>query len=128
MSENDGAFLLGIEQFNRGEFFSAHETWETIWLAATGRDKIFLQGLIQLAAAFHHGKSGNPRGMQSLLRRAVEKLTQFPGSYRGIRVDHLREASESWIEALACNFATPDCEPKIEFASGLQEVAQETGR
>jgi uncharacterized protein len=119
MSENDGAFLLGIEQFNRGEFFAAHETWETIWLAASGPDKIFLQGTIQLAAAFHHWKSGNRRGMLALLRRAIEKLEGFPGSYRGIRVDDLREQAGGWAEALAGNRTAPDGVPKIEFASGV---------
>jgi predicted metal-dependent hydrolase len=119
MSESDGAFLLGVEQFNRGEFFAAHETWETIWLAAAGRDKIFLQGTIQLAAAFHHGKSANTRGMPALLRRALEKLAGFPDGYRGIRVDHLRQEAEGWIKALAGDLPLPDSPLKIEFANSL---------
>ncbi len=130
MGENDGAFLRGIEQFNRGEFFAAHETWETIWLAAAGRDKVFLQGTIQLAAAFHHWKSGNLRGMLALLRRAIKKLEGFPGSYRGIRVDHLREQARGWAEALAGNLTAPDGAPKIEFASGAAagQVAEKMRR
>ena len=117
MSDNDGAFAHGIEQFNRGEFFAAHETWEAIWLAASGDDKVFLQGTIQLAAAFHHWKGGNARGTLALLRRAVANLAEIPGSYRGIRVDLLREQAGEWAEALEGNAATPDGMPKIEFAT-----------
>jgi predicted metal-dependent hydrolase len=117
MSVADGAFLRGIEEFNRTEFFAAHETWEAIWLAASGGDKDFLQAAIQFAAAFHHWKNGNPRGALALLRRAQEKLAGFPGSYRGIRVDLLREQGAAWIEALAGNAAAPDGPPKIELAN-----------
>jgi predicted metal-dependent hydrolase len=118
MSVADDAFLRGIEEFNRAEFFAAHETWETIWLAARGRDKIFLQATIQFAAAFHHWKRGNPRGTLALLRQAVEKLAGFPGSYRGIRVDLLRGEGAVWIEALSGSKETPGQPPKIEFADG----------
>ncbi|MDE3137625.1 MAG: DUF309 domain-containing protein [Acidobacteriota bacterium] len=130
MSEKDRAFLLGIQQFNRGEFFAAHETWETIWLAATGHDKVFLQAAIQLAAAFHHWKNGNQRGTLSLLRRALAKLAQLPRSYWAIRVGHLREQAELWRQALAGNLAPPDVAPKIEFGSGspAEPVAEKRGR
>lgn len=119
MRQDNDAFLLGIEQFNRGEFFASHETWETIWLAATGQDKIFLQATIQLAAAFHHWRNGNQRGTLSLLRRALEKLAELPGSYWGIRVDHLREQAESWMRAIAGDLAPPDVTPRIEFAGAV---------
>ena len=114
VSGSGGIFLRGIEQFNRGEFFAAHETWEAIWLGASGRDKIFLQGTIQLAAAFHQRKRGNARGARSLLRRAIEKLKEFPAVYRGVRVDRLQEQAEHWAKALADD--APDCRPRIELA------------
>lgn len=118
MRVGDGAFRRGIEEFNRGEFFAAHETWETIWLAARGREKVFLQATIQFAAAFHHWQRGNPRGTLALLRQAIVKLAGFPGSYRGVRVDLLREAGTVWIEALAGGAEMPAGPPKIELATG----------
>jgi uncharacterized protein len=130
MRADEETFLRGIDEFNRGEFFAAHETWETIWLAAAGRDKIFLQGTIQLAAAFHHWKNGNQRGTLSLLRRALAKLAGLPGSYWGIRLGHLREQAELWRKALAGDMAPPDAAPKIEFESGspAEPVAENRGR
>jgi hypothetical protein len=130
VSVGNEIFLRGVDEFNRGEFFAAHETWEAIWLVASGRDKVFLQGNIQLAAAFHHWKNGNQRGTLSLLRRALAKLAEIPGSYRGIRVGHLREQAELWKQALAANLAPPDAAPKIEFESGspAEPFAEATGR
>ena len=116
MSATNGTFLLGIEQFNRAEYFEAHETWETLWLTASGEDKIFLQGAIQLAAAFHQWERGNERGTLSLLRRGREKLAGFPRIYRDIRVDRLSEQAADWIEALAGEARTPPASPpRIEL-------------
>lgn len=99
-TDNATALCRGIEQFNRGEFFAAHETWESVWLEASGPDKIFLQGIIQIAAAFHHWRGGNAQGTLSLLRRGLDKLTIFPREYRGVCVDRLREQAGQWARAL----------------------------
>jgi uncharacterized protein len=121
MSHSDAtAFLRGIEQFNRGEFFAAHETWEAIWLTASGTDRDFLQGIIQLAAAFHHWRGGNAEGALSLLRRGLNKLAAFPRTYRGIRLDRLREQARSWAEILAAGAVVPPGRlPKIDVESRL---------
>jgi predicted metal-dependent hydrolase len=116
MKGDDAIFRRGAEQFNRGEFFDAHETWEVLWLEATGRDKIFLQATIQIAAAFHHWGCGNRSGTLSLLRRGVEKLAGLPHSCWGVRVDQLREQAARWCEALSSDTGAPGLPiPKIEF-------------
>ncbi|MCM3875063.1 MAG: DUF309 domain-containing protein, partial [Thermoanaerobaculia bacterium] len=53
-------FAKGLEEFRAGRFFEAHEEWELLWKDSTGDDKVFLQGLIQLAAACVHVGRGNP--------------------------------------------------------------------
>jgi uncharacterized protein len=92
-----GKFQSGILLFNSGEFFKAHEVWEEIWLAAAEPEKTFLQGLIQVAAAFHHYSRGNRTGAQSLAAAALEKLGKFPGDYSGINLSALRLAIREWL-------------------------------
>ncbi|MEK7748740.1 MAG: DUF309 domain-containing protein [Bacteroidota bacterium] len=46
-------FAKGIELFNRGQFWEAHEAWEQIWWEREEEGRIFFQGIIQAAAAFH---------------------------------------------------------------------------
>jgi uncharacterized protein len=99
--DSDQPFLRGIEQFNRRDFFDAHETWEEIWRQAAGPEKTFLQGLIQIAAAFCHYQRGNRVGTLSLLRAGLERLTHFPPTQSGIELDALRRRVAQWIEQLA---------------------------
>jgi hypothetical protein len=105
-NSHDATFARGIAQFNRGEFFASHETWEEIWLAAPEPDKTFLQGIIQVAAALHHYTRGNLAGAESLLRVGLKKLEQFPADYRQIQLEPLRESARRWIVALQRNEAS----------------------
>jgi uncharacterized protein len=98
-SSKQQKFHNGVILFNSGEFFKAHEVWEEIWLGATEPDKTFLQGLIQLAAAFHHYSRGNRTGGQSLAETALAKLEIFSGNYWGINLATLRVAARGWLDA-----------------------------
>ena len=101
MQSVDEKFRRGCEQFNACEFFEAHETWEDIWLTAAEPEKTFLQGIIQVSAAFHHFRRGNRAGAQSLLNAGLRKLEQFPGEYRGLQLEALRATARTWTEMFA---------------------------
>ena len=67
-------FLEGVAHFNAHEFWEAHESWETIWLAAESDVEQFLQGMIQLAAAYHHVRRGTLRGAPRLFDAGLRRL------------------------------------------------------
>ncbi|MGH9703574.1 MAG: DUF309 domain-containing protein [Candidatus Acidiferrales bacterium] len=114
-SLDEEKFQHGIEQFNAMQFFEAHETWEEIWLAAPEPEKTFLQGIIQVSAAFHHYRRGNRSGTQSLLRAGLRKLEQFPGNHRGLKLTELRAAGRRWAAAIAAGEDPGEAElPQIE--------------
>jgi uncharacterized protein len=96
-----GQFERGLAHFNAGEFFEAHEVWEEIWLTAPDPEKTFLQGMIQIAAAFHHYSRRNLRGTKSLLGAGLAKIDSFPGDHRGLALAELRVESQEWAAALA---------------------------
>ena len=77
-------FLEGVAHFNAHEFWEAHESWETIWLVAESDIEQFLQGMIQLAAAYHHVKRGTHRGAVRLFEAALRRLEPFPRRFSGI--------------------------------------------
>lgn len=79
----------GIRLFNDGYFFEAHEIWEEAWHLERGEPRLFLQGLIQVAAGYHHHQSGNPRGAIALFRKARAKFQGYPSPYLGIDTDAL---------------------------------------
>jgi uncharacterized protein len=107
----------GLLQFNAGQFFEAHESWEAVWLRAPEPDKTFLQGIIQVAAAFHHYSRGNCRGARSLLAAGLGRLSRFPAVHRGIDLAALRAEAHTWSAALtAGSIPGPDVAlPKIRW-------------
>jgi predicted metal-dependent hydrolase len=61
----------------------------------SGEPRRFLQGLIQLAAAYHHVQRGTFRGGVRLFDAALEKLGAFPAGYAGVdREDAVAAARE----------------------------------
>jgi hypothetical protein len=111
----ESQFARGIAQFNARQFFEAHETWEEIWLSAPEPEKTFLQGLIQVAAAFHHYGRANRAGAESLLATGLAKLAAFPERHHGLQLEDLRKAGRRWKKAFAAG-ADPGSDklPQIE--------------
>jgi len=90
----------GIEEFNSERFFEAHEAWEHVWLASAGAEKRFLQGIIQIAAAFHHYQRSNWKGACSLLEAGLGRLRDAPSNHAGIALEALCGAASEWARAL----------------------------
>ena len=44
----------------------------------------FIQGLIQVCAAYHHFQNGNLAGALTLLQRGADKMRRYPPQYLGI--------------------------------------------
>src|SRR6266852_471535 len=95
-----GNLQEGLRCFHSGAFFEAHEHWESVWLAAQEPEKTFLQGLIQVAASFHHFQRRNHAGTISLLRGALRRLDAYPEVFVGVAVKPLRGTIRLWLEAL----------------------------
>jgi predicted metal-dependent hydrolase len=113
-----GALLEGLRCFHSGAFFEAHEHWESVWLAAPEPEKTFLQGLIQVAASFHHFQRGNCAGTISLLRSALRRLDRYPEVFAGVVVAPLRLAIRSWLEALETTpQSSPPPVPRLQFTA-----------
>jgi predicted metal-dependent hydrolase len=86
---------LGIEYFDTGRFFPAHEAWETAWKQAKGTpDEEFFKGLSQLGAGYVHYRRGNPHGAGVLLRRAISRVKRFGSPHHGVDVDRLVAEAE----------------------------------
>jgi hypothetical protein len=68
------ALREGIDLYNRGEYFEAHEVLEGPWKQMTGAERDIYQGLIKASAAFHHASRTKWRGAILLLRRALIQL------------------------------------------------------
>ncbi len=102
-SENED-YLFGIDLYNHGYLWEAHEVWEGLWHAAK-HDPLqadFLQGLIQCAAASLKIPMGQPRGLAALMRLSTEKLERVgkarAGLFMGLELGELVRELRAWAE------------------------------
>ena len=73
--------------FNEGLFFEVHEVLEAVWLKQGERARPLLQGLIQIAVAFHHLENRNLKGALSLLREGGEKVRDYCPARFGLELE-----------------------------------------
>lgn len=79
----------GIELYNNGAFWESHEEWEIVWRRYSDDWRLFLQGLIQMAAGYHQLRRGIYHGVVKHLKNASDKLTRFPDGFLGVNVSDL---------------------------------------
>ena len=92
-----GPLAAGLHCYRVGQFFEAHEHWESVWLVLTEPEKSFLQALVQISAAFHHLERGNRLGAMSLLTRSLKRLDLCPLAFCGINTYRLRSEVRNWL-------------------------------
>ena len=95
MNDLDPRLVKGIEEFNHGLFFECHETLEEIWLEDHGEDRLFYQGLIQVAAGYYKLEQGVLIGAIKLWQRGLEKLEAYPPIYLGVDLRSMIDATKN---------------------------------
>lgn len=90
---NDG-YRFAIDLFNRGYYWEAHEELEALWIGS-GRNSavgVFLQGLIQAAAALLKRDCGNQTAALRLAVSAGQKLRLSRALSLGFNPEALAQA------------------------------------
>ena len=114
----DARLRAGIALFNQGEFFQCHEALEAFYHDTVEENKPFLEGLVQLAAAFRLVCDfGQVRGPVRMIYQALIRCENYQPDFLQIRVTELCQAAEKWAKAAEAAGAKPaeaDI-PKIEL-------------
>jgi len=73
------AYLYGVDLFNHGYYWEAHEAWEALWHACGRRGPAgtFFKALIGLAAAGLKVRMGNPRGVRGHAQLAANLFKEI---------------------------------------------------
>lgn len=80
----------GIELFNRGEYFEAHEELERAWNEETGPGRELYRGILQIAVAYLQITRRNYNGAIKIFLRARQWLDPLPDVCRGLDIAALR--------------------------------------
>ena len=89
--EKDEAIKFAKNLFNAEKYWRAHEVLESIWKNSYGDEKVLLNGLILIAAAFVHYQKNESEICISILKRAMIKLERTRGYYFEIRFDEIKD-------------------------------------
>lgn len=91
---------LGIDLYNAGHYWNAHEAWEEVWLESERGMRNFYQGLIQVSAAFVHVTRNRYPGGVKLLAEGIAKLERYPGDFMGLDLASLVQGARTARERL----------------------------
>ncbi len=74
------AYRYGVDLFNHGFYWEAHETWESLWLAAGRRGPTahWLKALIKLSAGIVKLREGSSVGALRHALRVQQLLAELP--------------------------------------------------
>ena len=90
----------GLELFNQGHFFEAHEVLEHAWMAEGDVAGRLYRVLLQLAVAYHHLREDNRRGASKMLLRIRPWLDPLPDRCRGVDLATVRRLVSELQQAL----------------------------
>lgn len=125
-------FQWGIDLFNHGYYWEAHEAWEGLWQAArrTPQHRLFFKGLILLAATGVKLREGKPAAAARHAGRAAKALRQVPvGPNRmferamGLSPAVLAQQGEAEVRSAAFRPASLPGQPEPAFSFVLVPTA-----
>jgi uncharacterized protein len=104
-------FQRGVDLARAGEFFAAHEAFETAWRAADGDERDFFQGLVHVVVSSYQAGRGKPVAAERQRAKALRRLGPYAPAHRGIDVARLLAALERAEPDLRHEIVERDVEP-----------------
>jgi len=91
----------GVELFNSGRYWEAHEVWEREWTPdRKGPDSGFYKGLIQIAAGCLHYTRRNRRGAINKWRSGADFLRAYLPQHKGLSLGPLVMTVDAYLDAM----------------------------
>ncbi len=82
--------LKGIQFYNAGDYFMAHEELELAWREERGAIRDVYRGILQVGLGYYHILRLNYPGAVKMFQRCRQWLDPFQTACRGIDLDRLR--------------------------------------
>jgi CheY-like chemotaxis protein len=90
----------GLNYFNAGDFYEAHELLEDAWNEDPGAGRELYRAILQVAVAYLQIERGNYAGAVKMFLRSRQWFQPYPDVCRGIDVAQLRADAQAVHEAL----------------------------
>jgi uncharacterized protein len=103
----------GLELARAGEFFEAHEAFETAWRAAAPDERDFFQGLVHAVVFAYQAGRGRPVGAERQREKALRRLAPYAPAHRGLDLARLIAALEGAQADLREELVERDPQPPV---------------
>ena len=87
-------YQRGLALGRAGEYFEAHEAFETAWRRCDQAERDFFQGLVHVVVSSYQRGRGRPAAAESQRHKALRRLAPFTPRHRGLDVAGLLAALE----------------------------------
>ncbi len=105
----------GVEHFNAGRFFAAHEAWEEVWRSTTPEPRELWRGLIQVAVGLYHFvERANPGPARRVLGRGLARVDPYPQGTEGLDLERFRAGARAWLTWLEAPAGEPPTLPRLD--------------
>lgn len=91
----------GLQLFNQGKYFLAHEALENAWRVEPEPDRRLYQGVLQAGIAFMHARNGNVQGVFSMYERSQRWLEPWPDQCRTIDIGQLKIDLQALVDEVS---------------------------
>lgn len=100
-------YTEGIDLFNEGQFFEAHDTWEEAWkLTRDRRRERFYRALIQSAVVLELLRRGRAVGVRQVFVTSQELFEGLPQTFMGLSIPRHLENVRCAIEPALVDLET----------------------
>ena len=126
----DPRFYSGIQSFNSGNFYEAHDLFEDLWHECDEPKRRWIHGIVQISVAMHHHSTGNLNGSLLLLAEGISRMRRAEISPIGFKEGEFLEPCQEILKLLQTNLKDsnyslgmrPDKPQEISFPLILIEV------
>ena len=116
--------LRGIEFFNRGQFFEAHEEMEEAMNSCDDDDNVadwdFYLGLLRAAVAHHKLTQGESSSAVFHLKASLDYLAPYPDRHHGLKLREFRAALTAELARLPSRPFTDSAAPVLTSSPRLE--------
>ncbi len=94
------AAIKGMQLFNKGEYWLAHEALEEAWKEESGAVRELYRAILQTGVVYLHVTRNNYNGAVKVYRKVQKWITPWPEVCRGIQIGQLRRELDIVIEGV----------------------------
>ena len=99
----DPRFYSGIQSFNSGNFYEAHDLFEDLWHECDEQKRRWIHGIVQISVAMHHHSTGNLNGSLLLLAEGISRMRRAQISPIGFKEGEFLEPCQEILKLLQTN-------------------------